>query len=85
MTFLNSSLSHRFGQYREIEIRDISFIPLEVWIISEVFIEFVSSGFSLEENVLAVFWEFGLDRFGYSEGKDAFSCSELDVDEFWRN
>jgi hypothetical protein len=43
IAFLDGSFSHGSRQKFEIEIRNISFVSLEVWIVTKVFIELVSA------------------------------------------
>jgi hypothetical protein len=51
----------------EIEVADIAFVSLEVRIVPEEFIEFVSPRFSFKENILTVFLELFFYFGGYCE------------------
>ena len=66
-TFLYCCLRHCGRQMGEIEVADITFVSLEVRIVPEEFIEFVSPRFSFKENILAVFFELFFYLCGYCE------------------
>jgi hypothetical protein len=66
-TFLYCCLRHCGRQMGEIEVADIAFVSLEVRIVPEEFIEFVSPRFSFKENILTVFLELFFYLCGYCE------------------
>lgn len=81
LTFLYCCASHCGWKYSEIEISYVSFVSLEVRIVFEEFVKFVSSGLPLKKDVFAVFFELFFNFDSNCIRKNAFSCSKLDINE----
>ena len=83
--FLNSSVSHSGRKDSEIKISHISFISLEVRIVFEEPIKFVTSRLPFEKDVVAMSFEFFLYFAGDRIGKDSFSSTKLNINEIRSN
>lgn len=54
LAFVYCELRHHFWQETEIEICNVSFVTLEVWVPFEKPVEFFPSGLKFEQYILAV-------------------------------